>query len=157
MESRAAKKDFSGLTERELLALAISLEEEDARIYDEFAEGLREAYPDTAQMFSAMADEERPPASAAHALSKQVRRARSAHPAQDVRVAAGRPQAPARVRDRDPDRNGVDVRRRGRARQARPARSHGVTQGPAYQLLRMPTAKPRGSAPRMSGVSRACA
>src|SRR5918911_1603977 len=51
-------KDFSELTEQELLALAISLEEEDARIYDEFAEGLRDTYPDTARMFSAMADEE---------------------------------------------------------------------------------------------------
>jgi rubrerythrin len=43
---------------RELLALAISLEEEDARIYDEFADGLRETYPDTAGMFNAMAEEE---------------------------------------------------------------------------------------------------
>lgn len=51
-------KNFSDLTEQELLALAISLEEEDARIYDEFAEGLHEAYPDTARMFNAMADEE---------------------------------------------------------------------------------------------------
>jgi erythrin-vacuolar iron transport family protein len=50
--------DFSDLTERELLALAISLEEEDSRIYGEFAEGLRETYPDTAGMFNAMADEE---------------------------------------------------------------------------------------------------
>jgi len=44
MESRAAK-DFSELTERELLALAISLEEEDARIYEEFAEGLAHPPP----------------------------------------------------------------------------------------------------------------
>jgi rubrerythrin len=51
-------KNFSELTERELLSLAIALEEEDARIYDEFAEGLREHYPDTARMFSAMAEEE---------------------------------------------------------------------------------------------------
>jgi rubrerythrin len=50
--------DFSKLTERELLALAISLEEEDSRIYDEFAEQLRETYPDTAKMFSAMSEEE---------------------------------------------------------------------------------------------------
>jgi rubrerythrin len=50
--------NFSDLTERELLALAISLEEEDARIYDEFAQGLRETYPDTARMFDAMAEEE---------------------------------------------------------------------------------------------------
>jgi rubrerythrin len=58
MASRAVRKDFSDLGERELLALAISLEEEDARIYDEFAEGLRESFPDTAQMFHAMSDEE---------------------------------------------------------------------------------------------------
>lgn len=51
-------KNFSDLTERELLALAISLEEEDARIYDEFADGLRENYPGTANMFNAMAEEE---------------------------------------------------------------------------------------------------
>jgi rubrerythrin len=50
--------NFSDLGERELLALAISLEEEDARIYDEFADGLRETYPDTARMFDAMAEEE---------------------------------------------------------------------------------------------------
>jgi rubrerythrin len=58
MASRPIRKDFSDLSERELLALAISLEEEDARIYDEFAEGLRETFPDTAQMFNGMADEE---------------------------------------------------------------------------------------------------
>ncbi|HJU15934.1 MAG TPA: ferritin family protein [Stellaceae bacterium] len=51
-------KDFSDLSEQELLALAISLEEEDARIYDEFSACLRDVYPDTARMFEAMADEE---------------------------------------------------------------------------------------------------
>ncbi len=51
-------RNFSDLTEQEVLALAISLEEEDARIYDEFARGLRETYPDTARMFDGMADEE---------------------------------------------------------------------------------------------------
>lgn len=51
-------KNFSDLSEHELLALAITLEEEDSRIYDEFANGLRENYPDTAKVFSAMADEE---------------------------------------------------------------------------------------------------
>jgi erythrin-vacuolar iron transport family protein len=50
--------NFSELTERELLALAISLEEEDAKIYGEFADGLRDSYPDTAKLFNAMADEE---------------------------------------------------------------------------------------------------
>lgn len=50
--------NFSDLTEKEILALAISLEEQDARIYDEFADGLRETYPATAQMFRSMAEEE---------------------------------------------------------------------------------------------------
>jgi rubrerythrin len=51
-------KDFSELTERELLALAIALEEEDSRIYEEFADGLREPYPETARLFAGMAQEE---------------------------------------------------------------------------------------------------
>jgi rubrerythrin len=50
--------NFSDLTECQILALAISLEEQDARIYDEFADGLKETYPDTAKVFSAMANEE---------------------------------------------------------------------------------------------------
>jgi erythrin-vacuolar iron transport family protein len=51
-------KNFSDLTEQELLALAITLEEEDSRTYADFAEGLRGNYAGTAKMFSAMADEE---------------------------------------------------------------------------------------------------
>jgi rubrerythrin len=51
-------KNFSDLTEQDLLALAISLEEEDSRIYGEFAEGLRVNYPDSANMFLALAEEE---------------------------------------------------------------------------------------------------
>lgn len=51
-------KNFSDLTEKELLALAIALEEEDSRIYDEFAHGLADNYPDTAKLFRAMASEE---------------------------------------------------------------------------------------------------
>ncbi len=51
-------KNFSDLTEKELLALAIALEEEDSRIYDEFAHGLMDSYPDTARMFRAMGSEE---------------------------------------------------------------------------------------------------
>jgi erythrin-vacuolar iron transport family protein len=35
-------KKFKDLSEREILALAISLEEEDGRIYGDFADGLRE-------------------------------------------------------------------------------------------------------------------
>jgi erythrin-vacuolar iron transport family protein len=51
-------KNFSDLSEQELLALVISLEEEDSRIYDEFAHDLDANYPDTANMFRAMAAEE---------------------------------------------------------------------------------------------------
>ena len=51
-------RSFSDLTERELLALAISNEEEDGRIYADFAEGLQENYPDTARVFLDMAEEE---------------------------------------------------------------------------------------------------
>src|SRR5918912_1395764 len=51
-------RDFESLSEREILALAISLEEEDARIYADFAEGLREAYPATAEVFDGMREEE---------------------------------------------------------------------------------------------------
>jgi erythrin-vacuolar iron transport family protein len=51
-------KKFKELTEREILALAIASEEEDGRIYGEFADGLRETYPATAQMFEEMREEE---------------------------------------------------------------------------------------------------
>jgi erythrin-vacuolar iron transport family protein len=51
-------KKFKDLSEREILALAISSEEEDGRIYGEFADGLRETYPSTAQMFEEMREEE---------------------------------------------------------------------------------------------------
>ena len=37
-----AKKRFKDLSEKEILALAIQLEEEDGRVYGDFAEGLRE-------------------------------------------------------------------------------------------------------------------
>lgn len=51
-------KTFDELTEREVLALAISNEEEDGRIYADFAHGLRDDYPDTARLFDDMAEEE---------------------------------------------------------------------------------------------------
>ena len=51
-------KSFEELTEQEILALAISSEEEDGRTYADFAEGLREEHPDTARVFSDMAAEE---------------------------------------------------------------------------------------------------
>jgi erythrin-vacuolar iron transport family protein len=53
-----AKKSFGELTEREILALAIQLEEEDSRVYGDFAEGLREKYPATAKAFDEMQAEE---------------------------------------------------------------------------------------------------
>jgi erythrin-vacuolar iron transport family protein len=53
-----AQKKFKDLSEREILALAIASEEEDGRIYGEFADGLRESYPATAQMFEEMREEE---------------------------------------------------------------------------------------------------
>jgi rubrerythrin len=51
-------KKFKDLSEREILALAISLEEEDSRVYADFADGLREPYPATATMFAEMQAEE---------------------------------------------------------------------------------------------------
>jgi erythrin-vacuolar iron transport family protein len=51
-------KSFDQLAEPEILALAISSEEEDGRIYADFAEGLRDDHPNTAQVFSDMAAEE---------------------------------------------------------------------------------------------------
>src|SRR5271156_5102071 len=51
-------KKFKDLTEKEILALAISSEEEDGRIYGEFADALRESYPGTATMFEEMREEE---------------------------------------------------------------------------------------------------
>lgn len=51
-------RKFRELSEREILALAIGLEEEDSRIYADFADGLRENYPDTAKLFDEMREEE---------------------------------------------------------------------------------------------------
>ena len=51
-------KRFSDLTEQEVLALAITNEEEDSRIYRGFAEGLRANYAASAKMFDEMAEEE---------------------------------------------------------------------------------------------------
>ena len=54
----AAMKRFDDLNETEVLALAITNEEEDGRIYADFAHALRADYPDTARMFDDMAVEE---------------------------------------------------------------------------------------------------
>ena len=51
-------KRFSDLSEQEILALAITNEEEDSRIYRGFAEGLRQNYAASAKVFDEMAEEE---------------------------------------------------------------------------------------------------
>ncbi len=51
-------RNFDELSEREILALAIGSEEEDGRIYADFAEGLRADYPGSATVFSEMSAEE---------------------------------------------------------------------------------------------------
>ncbi|WP_181708226.1 iron exporter MbfA [Chthonobacter rhizosphaerae] len=55
---RTSRRAFSDLSEREILALAISAEEEDMRIYASYADGLRADYPATAAVFDDMAREE---------------------------------------------------------------------------------------------------
>src|SRR5271170_2266235 len=49
---------FCDLNESHLLALAITAEEEDGRIYRDFAQELRKNFPATAELFDHMADEE---------------------------------------------------------------------------------------------------
>jgi erythrin-vacuolar iron transport family protein len=51
-------KTFNELSEKEILALAISQEEEDGKIYGEFAERMRPNFPKTADALAAMRDEE---------------------------------------------------------------------------------------------------
>src|SRR5580700_2911061 len=51
-------RSFESLSESEILALAISLEEEDERIYADYAEGLRTDFPATAAVFDGMRNEE---------------------------------------------------------------------------------------------------
>lgn len=53
-----SRRGFDSLSEAEVLALAISSEEDDARIYCTYAEQLRSAYPATAAIFDEMAAEE---------------------------------------------------------------------------------------------------
>ena len=51
-------RSFESLSEREILALAISLEEEDERVYAEYAEGLRQNFAASAAVFDGMREEE---------------------------------------------------------------------------------------------------
>lgn len=52
------RRSFSSLSEREILSLAVAAEEEDGRIYSEFATRLAGTYPGSAALFEAMAAEE---------------------------------------------------------------------------------------------------
>ena len=52
------RRRFTDLSEQEVLALAISSEEDDARIYETYAERLRAGFPQSARLFDAMAAEE---------------------------------------------------------------------------------------------------
>ena len=49
---------FKDLTEKEILAVAISNEEEDGRIYGDFAEGLKASHPKAAATLNEMREEE---------------------------------------------------------------------------------------------------
>lgn len=51
-------RKFDSLSEREILALAIALEEEDERTYADYAEGLRKDFASSAAIFDAMGEEE---------------------------------------------------------------------------------------------------
>jgi rubrerythrin len=53
-----SRRRFSDLSEQEILALAISSEEDDARIYRSYAEKLRADFPASAAIFDGMAEEE---------------------------------------------------------------------------------------------------
>ncbi|MBO9450484.1 rubrerythrin family protein [Tropicibacter sp. R16_0] len=65
------RKRFGDLTEQEIIALAISSEEDDARIYRGYAETLRADFPTTAKMFDGMAREEDDHRAALIALHEQ--------------------------------------------------------------------------------------
>jgi rubrerythrin len=58
LDSLSSRRRFRDLSEQEILALAISSEEDDARIYRGYAERLRTDYPATAAIFDGMAAEE---------------------------------------------------------------------------------------------------
>ncbi len=58
LSSLSARRRFRDLSEAEVLALAISSEEDDARIYATYAQRLRADYPDSATLFDTMAEEE---------------------------------------------------------------------------------------------------
>jgi rubrerythrin len=55
---RSSKRPLASLSEQEVLALAISNEEDDGRIYLAYADALRDSYPNSAKVFEEMAEEE---------------------------------------------------------------------------------------------------
>jgi rubrerythrin len=57
-EGQNDMRSFKSLSEQEILALAISLEEEDARIYDDLADGLKDSHPAQAEEFRRLRVEE---------------------------------------------------------------------------------------------------
>jgi rubrerythrin len=55
---RSSKRPLASLSEQEMLALAISNEEDDSRIYLSYADALRDRFPHSARVFEDMAAEE---------------------------------------------------------------------------------------------------
>ncbi len=58
LPSLSNRRHFAELGEKEVLALAISAEEDDARIYRSYADRLRAEFPASARVFEGMAEEE---------------------------------------------------------------------------------------------------
>ena len=55
LAAQSGRRRMDDLTEQEVLALAISSEEEDSRIYATYAAKLRQSYPASAAVFDGMA------------------------------------------------------------------------------------------------------
>jgi rubrerythrin len=73
-------KAFAELDERELFALAISLEEDDSRIYRHFRERLKKEHPEVAAIIQPIYEEEISPSNAVdRTLSPDFWRSRSIH------------------------------------------------------------------------------
>ena len=149
-------KRFSDLTEQEVLALAITNEEEDSRIYRGFAEGLREQFPSSAKVFDEMAEEEVHHRTMLFDLYRaEIRRISAADPPAGrsglfASQAAAVADAPARARGRAqvrrehgvrgrallPQGGGQRARRLGAAIADRTRRSGGRTREPRAQAHR---------------------
>ena len=114
-------RDFDQLSEREILALAITAEEEDGRIYLDFAEGLRADYPASAKVFTDMAGEEDVHRRWLIELYRQE--IRRAHPADQARARARLLPAQA----------GLAVAAAEPRRRAPPGRGNGIRFGAFYR------------------------